>query len=73
MVGGPDEVAGHLIHLAERGIGGVAVSFVNYLDELPFFCDEVLPRLDAAGLRGRQHDDDALPVPNVDVLVGAAQ
>jgi hypothetical protein len=29
----------------------IAVSFVNYLDELPFFCAEVLPGLARAGLR----------------------
>jgi hypothetical protein len=27
------------------------VSFVNYLDELPYFCAEVLPRLERLGLR----------------------
>jgi len=27
------------------------VSFVNYLDEMPYFRDEVLPRLEAKGLR----------------------
>jgi hypothetical protein len=27
------------------------VSFVNYLDELPYFCAEVLPRLARLGLR----------------------
>ena len=26
-------------------------SFVNYLDELPYFCDEVLPRLEKMGVR----------------------
>jgi hypothetical protein len=27
------------------------LSFVNYLDELPFFVDEVMPRLARVGLR----------------------
>jgi hypothetical protein len=27
------------------------VSFVNYTDELPYFCDEVLPRLKKMGVR----------------------
>jgi len=27
------------------------VSFVNYFDELPYFCAEVLPRLARSGLR----------------------
>ena len=33
------------------GLTGIAVSFVNYLDELPYFCAEVLPRLERLGLR----------------------
>ena len=37
--------------LAAAGLTGIAVSFVNYLDELPYFCAEVLPRLARSGLR----------------------
>ena len=33
------------------GARGIALSFVNYADELPYFCDEVLPRLQRLGLR----------------------
>ena len=33
------------------GLTGIAVSFVNYLDELPYFCAEVLPRLARSELR----------------------
>ena len=51
LVGDPDMVANGLRQLAEAGLTGIAVSFVNYLDELPYFCDEVLPRLVRAGLR----------------------
>jgi alkanesulfonate monooxygenase SsuD/methylene tetrahydromethanopterin reductase-like flavin-dependent oxidoreductase (luciferase family) len=51
LVGDPDAVARELAHLAELGLKGIAVSFVNYLDELPYFCAEVLPRLERAGLR----------------------
>jgi FMNH2-dependent dimethyl sulfone monooxygenase len=51
LVGDPDMVAGELIRLAETGLKGVAVSFVNYVDELPYFCAEVLPRLTRVGLR----------------------
>jgi dimethylsulfone monooxygenase len=51
IVGDPDHVADvfELIHNA--GFAGSAFSFVNYLDELPFFRDEVLPRLERKGLR----------------------
>jgi FMNH2-dependent dimethyl sulfone monooxygenase len=51
IVGDPDAVAEKLIGLAGAGIRGMGISFVNYLDELPFFRDEVLPRLESAGLR----------------------
>ena len=51
LVGDPDMVAAEMARLAELGLRGVAVSFVNYLDELPYFCAEVLPRLARAGLR----------------------
>ena len=51
IVGDPDHVAGQLKDLSAAGLTGVAVSLVNYIDELPFFCDEVLPRLERAGLR----------------------
>jgi alkanesulfonate monooxygenase SsuD/methylene tetrahydromethanopterin reductase-like flavin-dependent oxidoreductase (luciferase family) len=51
IVGDPDHVARTLIALSEAGLTGVAVSLVNYADELPYLCDEVLPRLARAGLR----------------------
>jgi len=51
LVGDPDRVAGQLAQLSAAGLTGIAVSFVNYLDELPFFCAEVLPRLARLGLR----------------------
>src|SRR5437763_5474837 len=51
IVGDPDHVARQLIDLSKAGLTGIAVSFVNYIDELPFFCNEVLPRLERAGIR----------------------
>src|SRR5215813_2388166 len=54
IVGDPDHVAGQLIDLSKAGLTGVAVSLVNYVDELPFFCDEVLPRLQRVGLREKR-------------------
>jgi alkanesulfonate monooxygenase SsuD/methylene tetrahydromethanopterin reductase-like flavin-dependent oxidoreductase (luciferase family) len=51
IVGDPDDVARQLIDLSKAGLTGIAVSFVNYIDELPYFCDEVLPRLERAGIR----------------------
>jgi alkanesulfonate monooxygenase SsuD/methylene tetrahydromethanopterin reductase-like flavin-dependent oxidoreductase (luciferase family) len=54
IVGDPDTVAHDLAALAEAGARGIALSFVNYIDELPFFCAEVLPRLARMGLREAQ-------------------
>jgi alkanesulfonate monooxygenase SsuD/methylene tetrahydromethanopterin reductase-like flavin-dependent oxidoreductase (luciferase family) len=51
-VGTPDRVAEELANISRAGMRGVAVSFVNYLDEVPYFCDEVLPRLARLGVRG---------------------
>ena len=51
LVGDPDTVARDLAQLTAFGLTGIAVSFVNYLDELPYFYAEVLPRLARAGLR----------------------
>jgi alkanesulfonate monooxygenase SsuD/methylene tetrahydromethanopterin reductase-like flavin-dependent oxidoreductase (luciferase family) len=51
LVGDPDHVAQALAQLSAAGLSGIAISFVNYLDELPYFCAEVLPRLAQMGLR----------------------
>ena len=51
LVGDPDSVARDMARLAALGLKGIAVSFVNFLDELPYFCTEVLPRLTRLGLR----------------------
>ena len=50
-VGTPDKVAEELATVSRAGVRGIAVSFVNYLDDLPYFRDEVLPRLERMGLR----------------------
>ncbi len=51
FVGTPDRVADELAALSRGGIRGIAFSMINYLDELPFFRDEVLPRLERLGVR----------------------
>lgn len=51
LVGSPEKIAGEMAEIAEAGYEGVALSFVDYTRELPFFCDRVLPLLEAAGLR----------------------
>jgi FMNH2-dependent dimethyl sulfone monooxygenase len=50
-IGDPDDVAGVLASIARTGLSGVALGFVNYLSELPYFIAEVLPRLQRLGVR----------------------
>lgn len=59
LVGDPDRVAAQLAQLADAGLRGIGISFVNYLDELPYFCTEVLPRLARLGLRERMDQPPA--------------
>jgi alkanesulfonate monooxygenase SsuD/methylene tetrahydromethanopterin reductase-like flavin-dependent oxidoreductase (luciferase family) len=51
VIGDPDGVARELAEIGAAGARGIALSFVNYADELPFFRDEVMPRLARMGLR----------------------
>ena len=55
-VGTPDRVAEELANISKAGMRGIAVSFVNYLNEVPYFCDEVLPRLERFGVRDMASD-----------------
>ncbi len=54
MVGDPDQIAKQLADLSAAGLRGIGFSFVNYLRELPYFCDEVLPRLERIGVREKR-------------------
>ena len=54
MVGDPDQIAKQLAELSQAGLRGIGFSFVNYLRELPYFCDEVLPRLERMGIREKR-------------------
>jgi len=36
------------------GLRGVGIPFVNYANELPFFCSEAIPHLERMGLRETQ-------------------
>lgn len=51
IVGSPDHVADTFDKLSRAGLDGMAFGLVNYLDELPFFAGEVLPRMERLGLR----------------------
>ena len=52
IIGDPDHVAAELERIADAGFAGLAFSFVDYTGELDYFSAEVLPRLEARGVRG---------------------
>ena len=61
LVGDPEHIARELGQIAAAGFGGIALSFVNYLDEFPYFRNEVMPRLERMGLRNSgSHRDVAV-------------
>jgi FMNH2-dependent dimethyl sulfone monooxygenase len=51
LIGDPDTVASTFKTLHDAGIDGMAIGFIDYIAELPFFRDEVLPRLVRHGVR----------------------
>ncbi len=51
LVGSPDEIVTQLGGLHDAGIDGVQITFYDYLPELAFMGEEILPRLERAGLR----------------------
>jgi alkanesulfonate monooxygenase SsuD/methylene tetrahydromethanopterin reductase-like flavin-dependent oxidoreductase (luciferase family) len=51
IIGDPDHVAAQIADLSKAELTGIAISLVNYLDELPYFVDEVIGRLERMGLR----------------------
>ena len=54
VVGSPDDVVEKLKELSATGVAGSALVFLNYLSEIPLFIQEVLPRMERAGLRHPQ-------------------
>ncbi|MGE3246229.1 MAG: LLM class flavin-dependent oxidoreductase [Beijerinckiaceae bacterium] len=51
VIGTPDEAVEELQRMSALGLGGTAMVFLNFLNELPYFAQEVLPRMERAGLR----------------------
>jgi FMNH2-dependent dimethyl sulfone monooxygenase len=54
LIGTPDEVAAQFNALHTCGIDGMAIGFIDYIKELPYFADEVLPRMVRLGLRSAE-------------------
>jgi alkanesulfonate monooxygenase SsuD/methylene tetrahydromethanopterin reductase-like flavin-dependent oxidoreductase (luciferase family) len=51
LVGTPDDIVAELQTLHQAGLAGSALVFLNYLEEMPYFLAEVLPRMQRLGLR----------------------
>lgn len=51
LVGSPDMIADEFEKISQAGFAGTTITFVDYVKELPYFCAEVLPRLERKGLR----------------------
>lgn len=51
LVGTPEQVADGICALHEAGFRGTTLSFVDYVEEFPYFRDNVLPILHARGIR----------------------
>jgi len=51
VIGSFDAVAQTFKRLADAGLDGMATGLVNYVRELPYLRDEVLPRMERLGLR----------------------
>ncbi len=51
LIGTPDEVADEIERFAKAGFGGMTIAFLDYAKELPYFAEEVLPRLVKKGVR----------------------
>ena len=51
IVGDPDEVVATWQRLSDAGINGMAFALPNYLEDFEIIRDEVLPRMEEAGLR----------------------
>ena len=51
FVGTPDDVASEMARMSAAGLAGTSVAFLDYLKEIPYFVEEVIPRLERLGLR----------------------
>ena len=51
LIGTPDEVADAIEGFHKAGFGGMTLAFLDYAKELPYFAEEVLPRLERKGVR----------------------
>ena len=51
VIGSPDDIVEELKKLASVGVSGSTLIFLNYAKEMPYFIQEVIPRMERQGLR----------------------
>lgn len=51
VIGTPEDVVDSMLALHRAGFAGTTLTFLNFLDDLPFFLSEVVPLMEQAGLR----------------------
>lgn len=51
IVGGYDDVVEEFRRMSDAGLDGIAIGLVNYIDDMPMLQDEIIPRMERAGLR----------------------
>jgi alkanesulfonate monooxygenase SsuD/methylene tetrahydromethanopterin reductase-like flavin-dependent oxidoreductase (luciferase family) len=51
LVGTPEQIVDKMIHLADLGVEGLAISWLDYHEELKYFGEKVMPLMRQAGLR----------------------
>ncbi|OMQ23882.1 MULTISPECIES: LLM class flavin-dependent oxidoreductase [Rhodococcus] len=51
LYGSPDDVADEIERFSVAGMAGLTIAFVDYISELEYFAQEVLPRLERKGIR----------------------
>jgi alkanesulfonate monooxygenase SsuD/methylene tetrahydromethanopterin reductase-like flavin-dependent oxidoreductase (luciferase family) len=56
-VGDPDDVVDEMSEMSAAGLAGASICFLNYLKDMPYFVQEVLPRLQRIGLRERPPEE----------------
>lgn len=51
VIGSYDDAAAILKRLSDAGLAGMALATVNYVNDMPILCHEILPRLERLGVR----------------------
>lgn len=51
IVGGYDDVVEKFRRMSDAGLDGIAIGLVNYINDMPMLRDEIIPRMERAGLR----------------------